>query len=520
VDCRDWARYCLVTVALAVALISGPTVRASDADPVGVVLLRQVDASLTGSGVRVAQPEAGYPAWEVNPAAVPQPASLFSFIGSNGTVTGIYPNAGGSESGHADSVGSIFYGSAAGLSPGVSHVDNYDANYFINVVVASRAPVLAKIVNQSFIFPGGTVADQQASDLDYDYIAAQSNILFVSGAGNGGAVYPPSTSYNGLSVAAYGVGSASSVGPTADNGRAKPDLTAPAPVTSASTPMVSGAAALLVQAGARGDGGAGTSTAAVDIRTVKALLLNGAIKPADWTRLGASPLDARYGAGVVNVFNSWAQLSGGRHSAIETTSASLGAAHPPGANAGNISTGSGWDMASITTSVSTDKVNHYYFNFTSVGSNSLTATLVWNRAAGQSSLNNLDLFLYDTRDGRLVASSISTVDNVEHIYIPAFSPGRYDLQVFKKGGAGVVSNTETYALAFETFSMALRVASGPGGTTLTWPLAPTGFTLETSTNLAGTSWSAVTGAASVVSGQNSVAVPASAGPAFFRLRRP
>ena len=44
-----------------------------------------------------------------------------------------------------------------------------------------------------------------------------------------------------------------------------------------------------------------------------------------------TPLDARYGAGVLNVFNSWNQLHGGKHPFIEATSVINGNAHPPGA---------------------------------------------------------------------------------------------------------------------------------------------------------------------------------------------
>ena len=100
-------------------------------------------------------------------------------------------------------------------------------------------------------------------------------MLFVSGAGNG--VNPPqapSTAYNGICVNAISMSPATS-GPTSD-GRSKPDLTAPGNETSYSTAEVSGAAALLLQAANRGDGGAGTATSAGDIRTLKALLLNGA----------------------------------------------------------------------------------------------------------------------------------------------------------------------------------------------------------------------------------------------------
>ena len=48
------------------------------------------------------------------------------------------------------------------------------------------------------------------------------------------------------------------VGPTLDNGRSKPDIVAPGTVISLTAPYVTGAAAVLVQAGARGDGGTNT----------------------------------------------------------------------------------------------------------------------------------------------------------------------------------------------------------------------------------------------------------------------
>src|SRR5262249_26710500 len=153
------------------------------------------------------------------------------------------------------------------------------------------------------------VAAQQAIDLAYDNYTVTNHTLFVSGAGNGGSVCPPSTCYNGLSVSVNN--GLSSIGPTVDNGRCKPDITASAQgaLTSFSTPYVAGAAAVMLQAALRGDGGGtGTTNSAADLRTVKALLLNGAVKPSGWTNANFSPLDARYGAGIVNVFNSYAQL--------------------------------------------------------------------------------------------------------------------------------------------------------------------------------------------------------------------
>ena len=57
--------------------------------------------------------------------------------------------------------------------------------------------------------------------------------------------------------------------------------------------------------------------------------------------------------------------------------------------------------------------------------------------------DNLDLYLL--RDGAIVASSISTVDTVEHIHFLVDQPGQYDLRVAR---FGAIDPGETYALAW------------------------------------------------------------------------
>ena len=69
--------------------------------------------------------------WQVNPAAVGQSSSLFTYISSGGSDEH-FPERLGSESGHADSVGGIFYGWGSGVATNVAHVDNYEANDFFN----------------------------------------------------------------------------------------------------------------------------------------------------------------------------------------------------------------------------------------------------------------------------------------------------------------------------------------------------------------------------------------------------
>jgi hypothetical protein len=517
----------------------GLTAQAAYLGPIGVTLLQTVTTNLNGAGIRVAQPEA-YETnsnWEVNPNAnaVGQPVSLFTYISAGGSATN-FPNSLSSESGHADTVASYYYGLPGGVATNIAHVDNYDANYFVQVseqVIGSTTNYIAtlpssniddSVVNQSFIFNGATLAVQQALDSAYDNYAARYNTLFVSAVGNGGPVSPPSTCYNGIGVGAYLDSiNYSSVGPTPDNGRAKPDLTAPENATSFSTPQVAGAAALLMQAGLRGNGGSDTNSPA-DIRTVKALLLDGAIKPSDWTNNPPSPLDARYGAGVLNVFNSYEQLTGGKHGYIVANSVPTGNPHPPTGASGTISTLSGWDFDTLSSSGTSDGVNHYYFNVTNGLSNAAftaTATLVWNRQRNQTNINNLDLFLYDALSSNLVAASTSLVDNVEHLWLPQLPPGRYDLQVLKNGGPNIVSSSETYALAWEFSSTLLNVAPSGTNLVLSWPIYPDNFVLASATNLAAPIiWSTNNPAPVVTNNLNWILVSATNASQFFRLQPP
>lgn len=510
--------------------------RAQDLNMIGLTLLRTVTTNINGAGINVAQPEAAAPTFEVNPTAVNQPASLFlTYTSASGTATN-FPNSVGSESGHANGVGGYFYGLSGGVATNVAHVDNYDAGYFYYNIITPLIPpsINDPVVNQSFIFCNPdwsheSVSMEQNIDSQYDDYAAQYNTLFVSGAGNGGPtnqaqVYPPATCYNGLGVAAYG--GSSCIGPTLDNGRCKPDITAPAGATSFSTPQVAGAAALLMQAGLRGDGGNDTNSA-TGPRTLKVLLLNGAVKPANWTNANSSPLDARYGAGVLNVFNACKQLAGGKRSYIVSTTVGTGGAHPPTGASGTIPVLSGWDFNTNTSGklpAQFDAVNHYYFNVTNnlPGTKyTATTTLVWNRQPNQAAINNLNLFLYNCANSNLVACSTSLVDNVEHIYVPQLAQGRYDLQVWKAGGAGIVSAAEPYALAFEFFSETLSIVQSGTNTTLKWPVYPAGFMVESTANLVAPNWTASgLPPASITNNMNSLKLNTTNANQFFRLRRP
>jgi hypothetical protein len=498
---------------VATVLSPVPILHANDQEWIGQLALRRERPAITGQGINVAQPEGSEApnAWQVNP--IYNPNTVFSWSSDLGTAT-TFTNAVGVESGHANGVANFFYSIyGLGLAPGVARVDSYEAGHFINDIIVPQAGIKAQVVNQSFVL-------QTSADTFYDTYAALYNVLFVSGVQNSPGITPPSpgSAYNGIAVGIISDSNQSSIGPTAD-GRAKPDLVAPYfCCASFTTPQVAGAAALLLQAAAANDGGSNTAVLATNASVIKALLINGAVKMTNWTNGATRPLDARYGAGVLNVYNSDLQLRGQRHAASATNSVTLNAPHPPTGATNTVASLRGWDLSSITTTVPNDRVAHYNFQLpTNDAAYSTTATLVWKKGAG--TLANLELYLYETASNTLVISSTSSVDNVEHLFVPKLPAGRYDLQVLKRGG--VPAGAETYALAFD-FSP-VKLAAGRSGTNavVTWPASPAGFTLQVATNLtAPITWENIARTNSFLSNAfNTVTLPATSAQ-YFRLFRP
>lgn len=485
----------------------------------GVTLLRASHSSLAGTGVIVAQPEAmvAQAAFEVNPAAVGEPESLFDWISTNGA-SAVFPNIEGYESGHADFVADCFYASG-GVATNVAHVDNYEADYFVQYVVQTNAPIDDEVVNQSFAFFAGP-PEQQEIDSIYDDYTSMFGTIFASAPNNyNNSVGPPGTAYNCIGVGAYGAGAVITDGPTQDNGRSKPDIVAPGVETSFTTPYVAGAAAVLLQAATEGYAGDDASAAA-DVRTIKAILLNSALKPFDWTHTTTAPLDTRYGAGVLNLYYAYQQFSAGEFSDTTESTVLSGAAHPPVASGTPTASTQGWNFKTVNIGLLRDTVDHYVFNITS--NSTATATLDWERQNGETNINNLELFLYNATNGALIASSVSMVDNVQHIYVPHLPPGKYDLEVVALY-ANSVSSTETYALAFQFFGMSppkISVTETGGNTVLTWPWSPTVYTLQEASRLGKPSpWTNVTAQQWITNTTVWASVTNTGNTAYFRLVR-
>jgi sugar lactone lactonase YvrE len=232
-------------------------------------------------------------------------------------------------------------------------------------------------------------------------------------------------------------------------GRIKPDIVAPNDYTSGATPIIASCAGLLIDQ-AKSDA---RFTLAKDPRVIKALLLAGATKQEipGWSNSPTQPLDTHFGAGQVNIGNSYHMLMNGRQ---PTGNAWLSA--------------SGWDK-------STSGTGRYFIEVPTGQTATFSAVLTWHRTITPNanwsvltpSLADLNLRLStasaDFSVGTLVAESRSAIDNVEHVYQASLPAGRYVLEV--TGPAGV-----SYGIAWRSNPVDLgppTITTQPQGRTIT-----------------------------------------------------
>ncbi|MBC8041477.1 MAG: hypothetical protein H7Y06_13105 [Opitutaceae bacterium] len=355
--------------------------------------------------------------------------------------------------GHAHAVASYFYGNTSSLLSSPLPVDLYNANNwlgsgFLNYgQSAAPASENRRVQNHSWIsmFDTSQATTSQINSAvtninqRLDFAIDRDGFTSVVGMGNGASTTLPDLlgqSYHSLSVGL--VNGSHSAGLTAWDGagRMKPDLVAFEGVTSYSTPQVASAAALISEKIRNTPYSPALSTADYP-RLTKALLLAGAAKEPlpFWSRPDTTkPYDSVYGAGALNVFLSHRILIAGQQPA-----------HPSGTVAET-----GWDVNTA------NSTRLYFFDIPSGGTSThFSAALSWHRSliffAGSffgPALTNLDLKLFTatgTTLGTQIDASLSTVDNVEHLYQATLAPGRYALQVSLTNGSAT-----PYALAWRT----------------------------------------------------------------------
>jgi len=376
----------------------------------------------------------------------------------------------GTYSGHATGVGSRFYGSNS-MAPAINTIHAHWVDFwlepgFLKYGAGKPLSSSSRIGNHSWV---GNVTDLAiASDLlrRIDWVIETDEFLQIVGTRNNIGTNPNllSAAYNVLAVGKTD-GNHSTGSPTVDStyisGRTRTEIVAPLTVTSLSTPAVAAAAALLVD---HGHSNTGLSTDPVEVSTtnregdiiynaersevIKAALLAGADRFTQNTSTTANisdyrvdimnqtnnGLDARFGAGQVNVYNSYHIIAAGEHNSSEDG----------GVGSAAIDT-HGFDYdPSFGGSNSSNNIASYYFS-TDTTSILLTASLFWNididggnrpnSFSGSAVFYDLDLILYDVTGGQaLLVGSTSQIDNSENIRTSLNANRDYVLQVIPKPG--------------------------------------------------------------------------------------
>ncbi|MCW9024527.1 MAG: thrombospondin type 3 repeat-containing protein [Gammaproteobacteria bacterium] len=439
-----------------------------------------------GAGITVTHAEAAtsYVDHDSNPSTAELPVYLPD--GNDSRLTGKTINditgfASGEYSGHATGVGASFYGSSD-MAPGISTINAYWADYwlqpnFLNYGGSKPLSTSDRIANHSWV---ANITDTAvASNIlrRVDWVIETDEFLQFVGTRNS-----ISTNYN-LFGAAHNVlavgktdGIHSTGSPTVDAdypaGRTRTEIVAPFTYTSSSVPRISATAALLIETG---HSNLTLSTDPVQTSTtnrngdriynaersevIKAALLAGADRytlntsttanitdyRVDSANQSSNGLDARFGAGQINVYNSYHIIAAGEQNSSE--------------DGGTGSTGigiSGFDYDPAFGGDSSNNTASYYFT-TGPDPEILSASLVWhidiyegsrpNSFDGAATFYDLDLRLYDVTSGQqLVFESISTIDNSENIWTALSANRNYLLQVTPKAGQNAFS--WDYALAW------------------------------------------------------------------------
>ena len=362
---------------------------------------------------------------------------------------------------HATSVGRLFYGRERSIAPGITEIHNYEATNWLVRVLRAGQPRLPKapgcrIVNHSWI------AQTQSSVLNSDilrrtdWLSEHTPLLEVVGIGNENTNRPLlGSAYNVISVGRtdghHGLGTVA-VDTVYDAGRAQPLIVAPMSTVSAAVPVVAAAAAVLIDL-------ARQINAPDNNDVIKAVLMAGADRRTD-NGTGAeiedyrvtpenrtdNGLDRRYGAGQVNIANSYAIIAAGQHHGLEKSASKRNGVAPTGFD----------DVAHFGGAHSAPRELDYHIDAVAPH-HKLAAALVWDldvepaRAGGawRTGLHNLDLSLYDESRQRDVIDSASLGQNTENIYTDLIPGHRYRLRVTTAADEPAFDGR--YAIAWRVF---------------------------------------------------------------------
>jgi len=376
---------------------------------------------------------------------------------------------------HATRVASYATGSTWSMTPGISTIyqmgitgatsTGYFGTDFLRTSVNNQAPLVEThdIQNHSWVADMG--ADNTRIIRRHDFSVARDNFVSIAGVNNASSVEAgsptadPNRNVNLLTSAYHVISAGRANGSHAWGdtllpvaGRQRPHLVVDADLTSWSTAIATSSAALLMDsASSLFVGDQATIDAARDFRMVKSLMMAGAVKDGlgpigdhVWARESSSaPLDEVYGAGRLNVFNSYKILEAGPQTASTSSDADS----------------TGWSLGSVSSSLD----DYFYFDLAGIDpSYELSVSLNWavdlTPGAGNNYNNitavlaNLTLSVYAAENysviGAPISVSNSTIENLQYAWVTGLSAGRYAIRV----QSGSSSYTD-YGLAWQALAI-------------------------------------------------------------------
>lgn len=329
------------------------------------------------------------------------------------------------------------------MAPNIVAVDVYDTgDWQDNQGWETGDPFIETNPLQNHSWVGFTLNDDAAVRMDF--AVERDGFLPIAGIYNSdfGNQATPSdipeiygSIYNGISVGVSDGTHRAGVTPaTYGPGRTKPEIVAPNSFTSFATPYVTAAAAMLIES-------AGIDPDAKKQLVLKAILLAAANKSPyiDWDQTPLRPLDDIYGAGELDVYESYFIQQAGKQSPATTVKErgwnidNLGSGNshnyniwvPNGFKLRNLSALITWNLP---VSVALERVRGNLVNVYNAGS-----------------LANMSLSLSQQPSG-VSQTSDSLVDNIEHIWLDTsaeLSSGNYTLTV-------TTNSSTTYAIAWRS----------------------------------------------------------------------
>ena len=338
----------------------------------------------------------------------------------------------GTPSGHATTQARSILGDIS-IAQGASEVTVYEASDYLNRILgfSGGGDPLAqpfKVQSHAWIGNGLSVSDAENLLQRLDYMIPQNGVSVQVGLNNNSGNPQPQLlgqAYNVISVGRTDGNHSRGLTTLYGAGRLMPDVVIPGPNTSRSTSRTSSVMTVLHQK-AVNDGNTDASRPV----SMKAILMAGATKDEfpGWARTTTQPLDPVFGAGEVNIYNSYKILASGE------TDGSLSVPVGP------TITARGWDYGE-----SIDSGAPLYYNF-EVGSGQefrdVSILLTWDMDITDgdpgilfspvTSLADMSLSLYDSTGSPLASlldQSLSTVDNVEHIFLTSLTEGLYSIEI-------------------------------------------------------------------------------------------